>query len=417
MAKSTTCACGGSYDNNAVCINCGKKRPRSTSYRVWHSFLCVIAILFLLGCMSTSISVRHYLHSDTLIDSLEEARFSDANIPFTGQTAAEFLYDEFVDDEKITVDDMAKAIDSLELPEFAAAKLDQYFDLLRGDSDTAVKINVEEIIDLLEAAEPAIYDSCMLIIEDHDKETIRLNAEGPFNTINSLSDFFYGSKAMRALSRFQYSIGAIILQIVLLALVLWRWCVVMRNSGKSASKGVHHFGMSILVPSIASLLCCLIGAAFSLFAKDGVIGIHDALAAIRAPFWTSSILGILAGVALLFAAAIIVRAGKPRKQPAEPVIESVPTPAAMPAPETAKATTHCRYCKRTIAENASFCIYCGKPQNAPEPSVEEAVSENVSVADTPIAETTVAETPVIPTETPVEPAPIGAPEDPSEPTV
>ena len=166
MAKTeTVCSCGAAYDSAGVCTRCGKKRPRSAGYRIFHGVLCILAALLLLFCINCTAFVRHQLKYRRLTKALRnEVRLSDASAPFGSETVADYIRREYVSDEAVTADDVAAAVDGMKLPAFAADKLEAYADMLRGKTDKVVKVQPDEVIAQLESSEKDLYSKNLLII-------------------------------------------------------------------------------------------------------------------------------------------------------------------------------------------------------------------------------------------------------------
>lgn len=345
-----------------------KNEPRSTGYRVWHCFGLILAALYLLGCLTTAAVMRYHLKTDRLVNQLAAVQ--------AGNMVAEQIRTEYVTDPLVTNEDVAEAVNQMEIPAFLADRLDTYFDMLRGDTDKVVQISVDEIIQLLEDNEDDLHDKCMLIIEDSDKQAMRNELTEPLNTFNKLMDTCYGSPALRALARFRVSIFRILLDIVLLALVLWRWMRVCLNSGKTRSRAIRGMGITVLIPSSIATLISLIPVVGSLFAKDGAADISACTKAIFVPNLLYAVVGVLCGALMIVVAKLLTAAANaPKKE--RPVKKARQAASATVAPEAPAEPTHCIHCQRALKAGAKFCIYCGKSQEEeqPAPAADESVPQ------------------------------------------
>ncbi len=372
MAKMTTCTCGAEFNSDGVCPSCGKQRSRSAGYRILHGTLCCIAALFLLLCMTTTAFVRHQLRYKRLTNALRsEIKLSDVNIPGEGKNVAEYIRTEYVNDDAVLTEDCAEAVDCMEIPGFVADKLGIWGDLLRGDSDTVMQVSADEVIGLLESHEAQLYRSCMLVIDDSDKVELRQNLEGPLASLNKTFQSLYGSPALRALARFRVSGWRYVLDVILLALLLWRWAVVRRNSGKDAASALSAMGKTILIPSTVTFVLCAVFGIGAMFAKDGVVGLLPVWKAIRMPYWLSAMLGISAGCVLLIIYQLLLqRSLRPARQ--RPVKA---TPSRGGSAAASAAEKHCIYCGKRIPAEAEFCIYCGKRLTPAAPEAAAAVPD------------------------------------------
>lgn len=428
--KKIVCRCGGSFDENGICTQCGKKRQRSAGYRVFHGILIVIASLFLLLCLSMTLSVRHYVRYHNISGGLKNARLSDFVIPGTGgQTVTEYIQKEFVTDDRVLPEDIAGAVDATNITGYLAEKADQMGKMLRGESDNYPTFSADEVVKLLEESEATLYSKCMLVIEEKDKENLRQQLEEPFEKLNSAAEFLYGSKAGRALARFRISIARVIVDLVLLGLLLWRWIKVRRNSGKSGYGAVRGMGWVFFVPSALVLIFCIVTSLQMAFKSDDIVSIYTMIKGIRTPHWLLSPLTTAFGI-LLMAIAGYVRglilhpkrkaqpesASAPEERAAIPAKRPEPAPTAPAAkPETTETAAEpaaaaqtvtrtapaapvqttqtaavpaanrkaCTHCGKEIKQDATFCMYCGTKQIVKPPVTEPAQVEEIAADDAP----------------------------------
>ncbi|MBR5371455.1 MAG: zinc-ribbon domain-containing protein [Oscillospiraceae bacterium] len=445
--KEASCACGGSFDANGICTECGKKRPRSGGYRVFHGILIVIASLIVLGCLSSTLCIRHYILYQNISNGLRESRLSDFTVPFQdGQTITDMLRKEYVTDERVLPEDIAGAIDEVGATGYLAGKMDEMGKMLRGETDTYPSFSSDEIVKLLEQSESSLYSKCMLIIEAQDKADIRAALDEPLAGINSAMDTLYGSKAGRFLARFRVSVWRAVLDLVLLGLLLWRWIKVRRNAGRSGCGAVRGMGWVFFVPSVLILIGCAVTALMAAFKSDSVVGLYALIKGIRTPHWLLAPLTAAFGIFLMTLATFIQKKAIQKREkleaaaererieaaentrreaaerraatfqerpaapasapaqsapvqtaPAQPVSgTAVRTAAAQPAvttqttakpaqPAASASVKRCISCGKEIPERASFCIHCGANQKPAQPAAERDAEIDGILRDTPVS--------------------------------
>lgn len=399
------------------------KKHRSAASCLWHSILCVIAVLLLITGMATTLAVRSYIKEGALAKAVKDMNI--AQVAIGDQTVAEKIRQEYVTDSKVQLKDIETAIHGMGIEAFAAEKLTGLGKLLRGESDAVVQITADEIIGLLEKSEYDLYTSCLLMIEDSDKQEIRNVTAMPLKIFNGSMNFMFGSPAMRAVSRYFVSTACVVVDIILLALLLWRLMVIRSQAEKSKSGACVIMGVTILVPAALTFIATAVHGISGAFTPDGVVTLHTITDVLAHPFWGISLLGVLAGILLILTAAIMRRVAQSRldaalaanNKPVAPVgmgsidTNTQPDPFNAPLPERTPApaadTVPCVSCGRALAQGAKFCIYCGAPQTAPAaPPAEEApasaapVTESVgaSAASAPAADTPAAEESTTPAE-------------------
>lgn len=343
-----------------------KQYPRSGGYFVLHTVLCVIASLILFFCIGNTIALRRLSASDALPSQLRSARLSDAGVPFTGKTVSDFILKGYVSDENVLPEDINAAVDGMGIPTFLADKLDSHFSLLRGDTDTPVRIEAEDISGLLDQITDSLYESCKLVIDDSDRQALDRAVTPALNTVNAVSDAFGSSKAGRAFQRFGVSFGAYVLEILLLALLAWRWCKIRRSCGKDAAGAFKAMGWTLIIPAGLGLLLVIIGAVHALFIKDSVIGLYGVAKLVRTPYWYITITGVTFAFLLIsFAGYLRANAEYKEKMPA---VSTKKAPAVMQsAPPVPVRKTVCIECGKELEVGSRFCKFCGAKQEAPQP--------------------------------------------------
>ena len=352
-------------------------KTHGTGYRVLHIILCVIALIYLLLGATVSTAVRHWMQTDKLEDAIAAADIGNYQIPFADKTVAEMIQAEYVNDDLIQTSDIADAVNSIGIAEFASGKVGMYLDMLRGDTDKIVQIHTDEILPMLRDNVRLLDEKCEITVDDSDFSQLEDTLAGPLDTLNKTLDTCYGSPALRFCARFRVSIVRTLIDILLIALLLWRWTSVCVKSEKSRSRGVKGMGITMIVLSAVPFLICLISSISGLFAKDGELANAKLLKEIRAPFTVCAGAILVCGILLILFSKLPAKiAARPKKAPAEKSENPLDRTAVIPAVST---KNFCIHCGKPIKENARFCIYCGKPQS-------ESVAENADDEDDDIDE-------------------------------
>ena len=404
MSKNTAanCSCGAAYDSSGVCTRCGKKRPRSGGYCALHTFLCVLGALLLFFCMSNTHALRTYLSSDALTESIRQARISDTAVPFTGKTVTDLIMENEVTDSSVQAENVAAAADSMGIPAFLAQKLGGHFALLRGETDTPMTISADEITAELDRISDSLASSGGLIVTESDRAQIESVLGGTLGKVNAFSTAFGNNPAGRAVQRFGVSMWAYLLELVLLGLLFWRWCIIRRNSGKDAAGAFKGMGLTALIPSGIGLLLVLIAGIRTWFIKDGTVGLNGVTKVLRGPYWFLTITGVTFGIFMLELAAYLrVRNDLKQKKLADAAavkpVPLDPMPALpaealnAPLPEKQQepsGTKYCLKCGKALDMKAKFCIYCGANQ------AEQAKADAAEQMPEPAEQTEDAEPPV-----------------------
>lgn len=411
MAKelATNCTCGAAYDEKGVCTGCGKQRPRSGGYHTLHNVLCILGTLFLLCCLTRSLMMNDWLKDYSVPQGMRESRISDAQIPFVG-SVAHIICKSHTDDPNIRESDIAEAIDAIGIPQILAGKIEQHFAMLRGDSDEPMTLTADEIITPLEQNRQALHQKCHLIIEDSDLDEIREAVDGGgFRWL--IFGFGYGNGFFRAIGRFFVSIWGILFELALFGLLLWRWMVIKRNSGRPKTQALRNMGLTLMIPMLALLFVLLVILFSYIFISGEYVGLKPFLRTVRPAIWLNPALIASTGLFMIMLTRYLVMRAKvkeknaaqeaapaagidagsapapavnaaapvsaePAAVPAAPVSAPaadtpVSAPAPAPAPAAASGDAVCISCGQPLSGKKKFCIYCGTNQETGKNAIDE----------------------------------------------
>lgn len=349
-----------------------KSGRHGAGYRIFHSVLCVIATLYLLFAMVSTAVLLHYMKSDELVEEISTVSLGETKIPFAKDTVAERISKDYVTDERITTEDMASAVNAMDIPAYAAEKVDTLLDMFRGDYDAAVQIPVSEITDLLDSSQDSMLDNALILVDEQDKAALEAELSGPLSKVNRVLDTIYGSPALRAFARVRVSIVRIIFDGLLLILLLIRWMQVFKNSGKAYRHGIKAMGITLIVPSALVTVVCLWRLVASYFIKDSIITLAPVEAVLRKPILLYNLIVLGVGVLMLLTGMLMKKITNRHPQVSENgglsdtmELDTTDLPDEDDDDDDDDdypPETHCVYCKRTLKNGAKFCVYCGKSQ-------------------------------------------------------
>ncbi len=275
------------------------KRTHGKGYRILHTILCILVLLYLLSAVMNAAVLRYYLKSNAIPTAINALHLGDTKIPFSSQTVADRIRAEYVTDELIATEDIAEAVNQLQLQTYVAQKAQLYFDMLSDRTDEVVKFSTDDIVNMLENNREALRVGCMIELEDGDISQLRETLDPIINTLNTTLDKTYGSPALRALARYRVSLARILVNLVLMALLLWRWIVVCRHSQTTSSRAVKGMGITLLIPTALTCAVCLVSLVVGIFAKDGTLEMAALIKAVRTPITLYSMAGTLFGAWIL----------------------------------------------------------------------------------------------------------------------
>lgn len=338
-----------------------KTAVRSRGYRAFHSFLCAVLTLILMCMLITSAAVRYHVYKKSnLSHSIGTLNLGTTVIPFSDLTVAEYVKQNFATDESITADDVARLInEGMDIPEYLQQKMNDYFAMLRGETDTVIQFEMAEINDMFAQSEAFAAESESIIFEPTDQLILEAQLSEPIANVNQMLMSCYGSPALRAFARFRLSYIHMAILLVLLILVLLRWMKVHTNSGSSRIRAVRAFSLTLLIPAAISVVIYCVRLLMSAFIKDNVQTLTKLELEIFDPVFDYNLIAFAVGV-LMFILAFALK----KSQNARLTRAAKKDDAALPVQEPeVPQTTHCVYCKRTLKSGANFCTYCGRTQS------------------------------------------------------
>ena len=320
--------CGGELNEKGRCHVCGKKKRRSKGYVVGHSFLLVLATLILVNHLIACATARVLLNKDVIHKALENVKFSTVDVMHDEEkmTLAEYIRREYVTDPAVTTGDVEAVLNQMNLEALAMRKLDNYQNYYRGTEDTLETITPQEIVDILDKNQAMIQEKLQIEITQADKDTLVAEMQDSCTAYNEGVVRYYNTGIGRFWNRLQLNLWFMLGELVLLVVILVRWCVLFCSGRGRAAHGIRAFAITLLVPSGIYTLGGVGGyvAAKYLFQELPVLA--DITSGASAPLLMFGGIGVLASVFMLILASMILSLTK--KPAAEPeILSEIPTAA------------------------------------------------------------------------------------------
>ena len=293
--------CGGELNEKGRCHVCGEKKRRSKGYVVGHSFLLVLATLILVNHLIACATARVLLNKDVIHKALENVKFSTVDVMHDEEkmTLAEYIRREYVTDPAVTTGDVEAVLNQMNLEALAMRKLDNYQNYYRGTEDTLETITPQEIVDILDKNQAMIQEKLQIEITQADKDTLVAEMQDSCTAYNEGVVRYYNTGIGRFWNRLQLNLWFMLGELVLLVVILVRWCVLFCSGRGRAAHGIRAFAITLLVPSGIYTLGGVGGyvAAKYLFQELPVLA--DITSGASAPLLMFGGIGVLAAVFML----------------------------------------------------------------------------------------------------------------------
>lgn len=323
--------------------------------------LCAIFVFLLTTVFLTCLTLRYYIKTSAIPKAVGKVVLEEIQIaqPDGSELSiAQYILDEFIQDERIRTEDVQEIIENGTFSDFAVVAVEQYNQYLANGGEFP-EIDPEEFVTLLEENADLIYEKTGLRFLEPDKQKLRDNLEYPIQTLNETLESCMYHGVIGFFLRIAVSLWVeIVLAVILLLLLVWMIIIHVRAK-KKIGTGLKIYGITANIPCTVMFL---VGLLMSWILK--FIHLPSELGtALRGKTVLFSGLGIIVCVILfcfgMFWNFIAGKLTAKAEMPVQEKSESI----AMPSQEPPKRV-FCRYCgEKLVNDDAQFCYQCGKRQS------------------------------------------------------
>ncbi len=354
------------------------------------SILCFVLVLICTLALVIAVSARHCVTTRALPEAVAASSFAELNIG--GRTAAQIVLEDFIADDRVTLEDVEHLMEEGTFSEYGADLVGRYNTYL-AEGGEFPQLNVNEFVLLIEQNEDLILERTGLEFLEPDKEKLRANLSASIDSYNQELKQSVGSGIGGFGARAAVSVWLeVVLGLVLIALLVWMIVLYVRRSCRVGT-ALKVYGVAAFIPCILLVICGLAGVPV-LKALEAIFAAGVAAPLAKSVAVTAAV-GSLVSV-LLFAIGFFMNrmakkpaavTAEPSPEPAAEVPESVPeeesapaaeeTPAeeATPAAEPEEEPALRRFCMNCggplVNPDAKFCYKCGNVQEELHPAEDK----------------------------------------------
>lgn len=350
--------CGEKVYANENCV-CGHKAPKKNNGIVRaNTIICFILLIIAVSSLIWTLSLRTVVNKDLIVESVEDVNLADIKID-GGKKLDIYVYDEYINDPRITIENVDNLLKSPFIKDFIIEKVRAYQDFAL-DRGKLPYITDNDIVNLIDENSDLLFNEAGLRFLDQDKAELRDELSGLREFERFSHDFidtYLGSKFVQTF----FSYANVIFQLALMAIIFIQWLIIYKANDRRASKMIRKYGIAVIIPSLTTLIAVL-GLKFdrNMDAADKLLG--------------SAIIPFIAYSAAILAVGIILtvigilgskknNSPKLSVSPEKTVIEAVSAgessadkTGVQPAEKKANACPKCSYENK---ESAAFCSRCG----------------------------------------------------------
>ncbi len=370
--------CGQKVYAKEIC-DCGEKAPNPHGKGVAvNSVICTIILVLSVFAFIATASLRNIVNKNLLVKTIEQVDLCSLEIEDDGSKVKldQYIYDEFIGDERITVENVDNIPNPPFIKEFVIEKIEGYQDFFmdRGDMEF---ITSDDIVNLIDENSELLYNEAGLNFLGPDKEALKsdLSVLDDFSRFcnDYLTGWFTGG-----LIQTYFSLLFLNFLEVLFVIILIQWLLVYRFNGRRMSSALRKYSLAVIIPSgivFADSMTMLF------YDKNSIAGAFTSQ--IRNTFIISSAIVLGFGIVLLIISILTGRKKKPaavntvsdaaETKSAENTIteakESVSDTSFAPSDNSVQAETSiqsepkkvfCIKCGAENKENSKFCSKCGE---------------------------------------------------------
>ncbi len=328
------------------------------------SILCVILIILLGSGLLASVSMRRASQEKLLTAAAEKLPLSEISIDNT--SAAEFILNEFVQDERVTAEQIEKVMEEGTFSGFIA-DLAKKYDLYLDGSGTFPTLSADDLVGLIEENHALILQETGLEFLGPDKEKLRNNAVPIVDGWNSLDKGITGFAVKSSVSVWQ----PVVLGILLMAVLVWMIIFYVKG-GFRAGSALKVYSIALFVPCLAMLVILVltdaVGTKKMPFIGDSMPMLYGSFMPI---FGIGAAICVLLFCTGLFLCSISEKRAQKAIAAAQAPAEEIPAEASAPeeisapeeTPEPEMKRQFCRNCGQPLVNpDAKFCYKCGNVQ-------------------------------------------------------
>ncbi|MCM1227996.1 MAG: zinc ribbon domain-containing protein [Clostridium sp.] len=346
--------CGKKVFANEKC-KCGKKAPGKNNGIVHvNTIICFVILMLAVMSLVLTLSLRTTANKNLIVKSVEEVDLADIEIDH-GKKLDRYIYDEFIDDPRITVENVDNLLKDPFIKDFIIEKVEAYQDFGFG-GDEVPYITADEIVELIDKNSELLENEAGLRFLDADKEELRgeLSALNGFERFsNDFLDTAIGSRFVQTF----FSYANVVFEIVLMAVIFIQWLIVYKANDRRVSKMVYKYGIAVAVPSVLVLaMSVMIKISKDMEIADKLLG------SAMTPFIAYSAALLALGIILTVIGILGSKTSENANVITAETSSAKPVQTASAAVQTNNRNANaniCPNCSHQNKETSAFCSRCG----------------------------------------------------------
>lgn len=286
--------CGEKSFSGEVC-KCGEKMPKVNSAGVViNSIICSILLVTCVIFIVLTISFRNIVNNDILVNTIRDVDLCSLEVEDeSGKTVHldEYIYNNYIDDDRITVQNVDNVLNDPFIKNFIIEKLEGYQDFCMDEGEM-VYITSDDIVNLIDENSDLLFNEAGLNFLEPDKEQLR-NDLRVLDDFKDFSDNYLTGWFSSGLIHTFFSFANVVFLAVLMAVILIQWLVIYKLNSRRIGKALRKYSIVLIVPSFLIFASTFL---FMFFGKNSIL--NTLTSEIKWSFTVSSGIILAVGVIL-----------------------------------------------------------------------------------------------------------------------
>lgn len=243
-------SCGQKVFSGEFC-KCGEKAPKLNGAVVSiNSIICSILLVFSIICIILTMSFRNIINNNILVNTVKEMDLCSIEIvDESGKKVHldEYIYNNYIDDERITVQNVDNVLNDPFIKDFIIEKIEGYQNFCMDEGDM-VYITSDDIVNLIDENSKLLFNEAGLNFLEPDKEQLK-NDLRVLDDFKDFSDNYLTGWFSSGLIHTFFSFANVVFLSVFMAVILIQWIVVYKLNSRRIGRALRKYSIVFIVPS------------------------------------------------------------------------------------------------------------------------------------------------------------------------
>lgn len=243
-------SCGQKVFSGEFC-KCGEKAPKVNGAVVSiNSIICSILLVFSIICIILTMSFRNIINNNILVNTVKAMDLCSIEIvDESGKKVHldEYIYNNYIDDERITVQNVDNVLNDPFIKDFIIEKIEGYQNFCMDEGDM-VYITSDDIVNLIDENSKLLFNEAGLNFLEPDKEQLK-NDLRVLDDFKDFSDNYLTGWFSSGLIHTFFSFANVVFLSVFMAVILIQWIVVYKLKSRRIGRALRKYSIVFIVPS------------------------------------------------------------------------------------------------------------------------------------------------------------------------